>query len=110
MKFPLFSYIIYNITLIILQSDPDKININELSLSFTERKAAKHQQKMENMSPSSAYEIWHSPPEVYDRIYGFESDCEPPDRHNISWNWLYKLWGYYSDREVRYRCGCLNCC
>ena len=104
--------------------------MDDLSLSFTERKAAifqkRNQEKwgeiadiddadgseseknirsMGKWSPRIAYEIWHSPPEVYDMIYGFESDCEPPDRHNISWRWLYKLWGYYSGREIRYRCG-----
>ena len=45
-------------------------------------------------APTIALEIWNTSPEVYDRVYGFEADCEPPDRDNISWNWLYKLWGY----------------
>jgi len=117
-------------SLITIAPDPDNINVDDLSLSFTERKAALHQKRnqaklgeiadcddedeteseknirsMGKWSPAIAYEIWHSPPEVYDMIYGFESDCEPPDRHNISWRWLYTLWGYYSGREIRYRCG-----
>ena len=115
-----------------IYSEPDNIDLNDLSLTYSERKAAKHQntnhqrlleqlghepteqetmdesdkniKSMGKWSPAIAYEIWHSPPEVYDKIYGFESDCEPPDRHNISWKWLYKLWGYYSEREIRYRC------
>mmetsp|Transcript_48145 Transcript_48145/g.79805 ORF Transcript_48145/g.79805 Transcript_48145/m.79805 type:complete len:389 (-) Transcript_48145:39-1205(-) len=118
-------------SLITIAPEPDNINLNDLSLSFTERKAAQHLQRlrqhrqqqhdtktissstdasadddqcMSGWSPAIAYDIWHSPPEVYDKIYGFEADCEPPDRHNISWRWLYKLWGYYSEREVRYRC------
>ena len=133
-KFPKFSASYYSLTNLYnnIHSDPDEIDINELSLSFTERRAARMQKKnqkklvsklghepteddwldesdkniksMGKWSPAIAYEIWHSPPEVYDKIYGFESDCEPPDRHNISWKWLYKLWGYYSEREVRYRC------
>ena len=88
----------------------DEVDPNELDLSFTERQAYKHQLKqskinnINNFAPPIAYEIWNSPPEVYDRIYGFEVDCEPPDRHNISWNWLYKLWGYYTQKEIRHRC------
>eukprot|EP00484_Ammonia_sp_Unknown_P023516 CAMPEP_0197024826 /NCGR_PEP_ID=MMETSP1384-20130603/5312_1 /TAXON_ID=29189 /ORGANISM="Ammonia sp." /LENGTH=422 /DNA_ID=CAMNT_0042453281 /DNA_START=78 /DNA_END=1346 /DNA_ORIENTATION=+ len=118
-------------SLITIAPEPDQIKLDDLSLSFTERQAAKHQKRthakliekldecsanheldeseenlksMGKWSPAIAYEIWHSPPEVYDKIYGFEADCEPPDRHNISWKWLYKLWGYYGEREVRYRC------
>ncbi|ETO18964.1 hypothetical protein RFI_18278 [Reticulomyxa filosa] len=55
-------------------------------------------------SPVIAYQVWHSPPEVYDAIYGFDADCEPPDRHNLKWNWLYKAWGYYSERKFFHRC------
>lgn len=87
-------------------------------MTFSERKALQYARNSDNwlqcndnssnlrlVAPPIAYQVWHSPPEVYDRVYGFESDCEPPDRHNIQWKWLYKAWGYYSDREVRYRCG-----
>ncbi|ETO10487.1 hypothetical protein RFI_26888 [Reticulomyxa filosa] len=55
-------------------------------------------------APDIAYEVWHSPPEVYDWVYGFDADCEPPDRHRLKWNWLYRSWGYYSQHEVLHRC------
>jgi len=80
-------------------------NRHKLEQELLNEESDRNIESMGKWSPRIAYEIWHSPPEVYDMIYGFESDCEPPDRHNISWRWLYTLWGYYSGREIRYRCG-----
>ena len=65
--------------------------------------------------PAAIYAQWFEEPEVRDVIYGLDPDCESPHlfvsqaRGGYSprtlrvVQWLYRHWGYFSEREIRHR-------
>ena len=66
--------------------------------------------------PDSVYKFWFEKPEVQDPIYGLDQDCECPHLFVSMENGgyspkihkamikLYKVWGYFNEREIRHRC------